>query len=101
MPAVSQSMAMGLIISLFHTKQLEILAIWKPTAVNRKSFNSAFDIQGLAVNFHTLLKILITVFTDIFSVVFCSSVSVLVLFICFVLFFLKGVNSKKYLYFRE
>lgn len=100
MPAVSQSMAMGLIISLFHTKQLEILAIWKPTAVNRKSFNSAFDIQGLAVNFHTLLKILITVFTDIFSVLFVH-LSVLVLFICFVLFFLKGVNSKKYLYFRE
>lgn len=100
MPAASQSMAMGLIISLFHTKQLEILAIWKPTAVNRKSFNSAFDIQGLAVNFHTLLKILITVFTDIFSVVFVH-LSVLVLFICFVLFFLKGVNSKKYLYFRE
>lgn len=100
MPAASQSIAMGLIISLFHTKQLEILAIWKPTAVNRKSFNSAFDIQGLAVNFHTLLKILITVFTDIFSVLFVH-LSVLVLFICFVLFFLKGVNSKKYLYFRE
>ena len=89
MPAASQSMAMGLIISLFHTKQLEILAIWKPTAVNRKSFNSAFDIQGLAVNFYTLLKILITVFTDIFSVLFCSSVcSCFVHLFCPV--FLKG-----------
>lgn len=89
MPAASQSMAMGLIISLFHTKQREILAIWKPTAVNRKSFNSAFDIQGLAVNFHTLLKILITVFTDIFFVVFCSSVcSCFVHLFCPV--FLKG-----------
>ena len=79
MPAASQSMAMGLIISLFHTKQREILAIWKPTAVNRKSFNSAFDIQGLAVNFHTLLKILITVFTDNYFL--CR-----ILFICLFLF---------------